>query len=142
MKCIYIIILLFFLCLLFIYVQDSFFDKFVDMDGVIFVYILKVMFSLMFDMKMEGVNIGEVVFKLDNIQILSCEKFDIIVKLKKEIVFISFKNGYEELMCINDEGEKIIIYLKWNKNKEKEFVLMSQEKNEFIIIVIIGNLIL
>lgn len=31
-------------------------------------------------------------------------------------------------MRINDEGEKTIIYLKRNKNKEKEFVLMSQEK--------------
>ena len=52
------------------------------------------------------------------------------------------KNGYEELMRINDEGEKTIIYLKRNKNKEKEFVLMSQEKNEFTIIAITGNLTL
>ena len=39
----------------------------------------------------------------------------------------------------NDEGEKTIIYLKRNKNKEKEFVLMSQEKNEFTIIAIQFN---
>ena len=45
-------------------------------------------------------------------------------------------------MRINDEGEKTIIYLKRNKNKEKEFVLMSQEKNEFTIIAITGNLTL
>ena len=75
-------------------------------------------------------------------QILSCEKPDIIAKLKKETAFISPKNGYEELMRINDEGEKTIIYLKRNKNKEKEFVLMSQEKNEFTIIAITGNLTL
>ena len=67
---------------------------------------------------------------------------DIIAKLKKETAFISPKNGYEELMRINDEGEKTIIYLKRNKNKEKEFVLMSQEKNEFTIIAITGNLTL
>ena len=93
------------------------------------------------DMKTEGVNIGEVASKLDNIQILSCEKPDIIAKLKKNS-FMSPKNGYEELMRINDEGEKTIIYLKRNKNKEKEFVLMSQEKNEFTIIAITGNLTL
>ena len=58
------------------------------------------------NMKTEGVNIGEVASKLDNIQILSCEKPDIIAKLKKETAFISPKNGYEELMRINDEGEK------------------------------------
>ena len=130
------------LCSLFTYAQDSFFDKFADMEGVTSVYISKAMLSLMPNMKTEGVNIGEVASKLDNIQILSCEKPDIIAKLKKETAFISPKNGYEELMRINDEGEKTIIYLKRNKNKEKEFVLMSQEKNEFTIIAITGNLTL
>ena len=142
MKRTYIITLLLSLCSLFTYAQDSFFDKFGDMDGVTSVYISKAMLSLMPDMKTEGVNIGEVASKLDNIQILSCEKPDIITKLKKETAFISPKNGYEELMRINDEGEKTIIYLKRNKNKEKEFVLMSQEKNEFTIIAITGNLTL
>lgn len=131
MKRTYIITLLLSLCSLFTYAQDSFFDKFADMEGVTSVYISKAMLSLMPNMKTEGVNIGEVASKLDNIQILSCEKPDIIAKLKKETAFISPKNGYEELMRINDEGEKTIIYLKRNKNKEKEFVLMSQEKNEF-----------
>ena len=142
MKRTYIITLLRSLCSLFTYAQDSHFDKFADMDGVTSVYISKAMLSLMPDMKTEGVNIGEVASKLDNIQILSCEKPDIIAKLKKETAFISPKNGYEELMRINDEGEKTIIYLKRNKNKEKEFVLMSQEKNEFTIIAITGNLTL
>ena len=45
------------------------------------------MLSLMPDMKTEGVNIGEVASKLDNIQILSCEKPDIIAKLKKRDSF-------------------------------------------------------
>ena len=53
-----------------------------------------------------------------------------------------FTYAQVELMRINDEGEKTIIYLKRNKNKEKEFVLMSQEKNEFTIIAITGNLTL
>ena len=62
-----------------------------DMDGVTSVYISKAMLSLMPDMKTEGVNIGEVASKLDNIQILSCEKTDLIAKLKKETAFISPK---------------------------------------------------
>ena len=138
MKRTYIITLLLSLCSLFTYAQDSFFDKFADMDGVTSVYISKAMLSLMPDMKTEGVNIGEVASKLDNIQILSC----VTAQIKKDISYISPKNGYEELMRINDEGEKTIIYLKRNKNKEKEFVLMSQEKNEFTIIAITGNLTL
>ncbi len=88
MKRTYIITLLLSLRSLFTYAQDSFFDKFADMDGVTSVYISKAMLSLMPDMKTEGVNIGEVASKLDNIQILSCEKPDIIAKLKKEKAFI------------------------------------------------------
>ena len=142
MKRTYIIILLFSLCSLFMYAQDSRFDKFADMEEVTSVYISKAMLSLMPDMKTEEIYIGELASKLDNIQILNCEKASVTAQIKKDISYISPKNGYEELMRINDEGEKTIIYLKRNKNKEKEFVLMSQEKNEFTIIAITGNLTL
>ena len=52
------------------------------------------------------------------------------------------KNGYEELMRINDEGEKTTIFLKHDKEKQKEFVLLSEEQNELTIIIITGNLTL
>ena len=142
MKRTYIITLLLSLCSLFNYAQESFFDKYADMEGVTSVYISKAMLSLMPDMKTEEIYIGELASKLDNIQILNCEKASVTAQIKKDISYISPKNGYEELMRINDEGEKTIIYLKRNKNKEKEFVLMSQEKNEFTIIAITGNLTL
>lgn len=54
MKRTYIITLLLSLCSLFTYAQDSFFDKFADMDGVTSVYISKAMLSLMPDMKRKG----------------------------------------------------------------------------------------
>lgn len=142
MKRTYIITLLLSLCSLFTYAQDSFFDKFADMDGVTSVYISKAMLSMMPDIQTEGVNIGGVASKLDNIQILSCEKPAVIAKLKKETEFINPKNGYEELIRINDEGEKTTIYLKHDKNGKKEFVLLNNEKEEFTIIIITGNLTL
>lgn len=142
MKRTYIITLLFSLCSLFTYAQDSFFDKFADMDGVTSVYISKAMLSMIPDMQTEGVNISGVASKLDNIQILSCEKPAVIAKLKKETEFINPKNGYEELIRINDEGEKTTIYLKHDKNGKKEFVLLNNEKEEFTIIIITGNLTL
>ena len=129
----YIITLLLSLCSLFTYAQDSFFDKYADMEGVTSVYISKAMLSLMPDMKAEGVNIGKMASKLDNIQILSCEKASVIAQIK---------NGYEELMRINDEGEKTTIFLKHDKEKQKEFVLLSEEQNELTIIIITGNLTL
>lgn len=142
MKRTYIITLLLSLCSLFTYAQDSFFDKFADMEGVTSVYISKAMLSLMPNRKAEGINIGEVASKLNNIRILSCDNPRIITKLKEETAFINPKNGYEELMRINDEGEKTVVYLKQDKTGEKEIVLVCQEKNELSIIAITGNLTL
>ena len=129
MKRTYIITLLLSLCSLFTYAQDSFFDKYADMEGVTSVYISKAMLSLMPDMKAEGVNIGKMASKLDNIQILSCEKASVIAQIKKDV-------------SINDEGEKTTIFLKHDKEKQKEFVLLSEEQNELTIIIITGNLTL
>ena len=142
MKRTYIITLLLSLCSLFTYAQDSFFDKYADMEGVTSVYISKAMLSLMPDMKAEGVNIGKMASKLDNIQILSCEKASVIAQIKKDVSYINPKNGYEELMRINDEGEKTTIFQKQNEGKQKEFVLLCEEQNELTIIIITGNLTL
>ncbi|MDO4181269.1 MAG: DUF4252 domain-containing protein [Bacteroidales bacterium] len=138
----YIITLLLSLCSLCSYAQQSFFDRYADMEGVTSVYISKSMLSLMPNVQAEGVNIGELASKLDNIQILSSEKPDIIAKLKKEVAYIRPQNGYEELMRVNDNGDKTTIYLKRGKNEKKEFVLLNDEKNEFNIIVITGDLTL
>lgn len=140
MKRTYIITLLLSLCSLFTYAQDTYFDKFADMEGVSSVYISKAMLSLMPNMQADGVDIGKIANKLDNIQLISSDRPEIIDQLKKATAHINIKNGYEELMRINDDGEKVTIYLKRNKNGQKEFVLLNNEKDEFMIIVITGNL--
>ena len=86
---------------------------------------------------------AEIIRKIKSIKVLDLESCTASVKerFNKKVNKLNLK-GYDELMRVNDEGEKTIIYLKRNKNKEKEFVLMSQEKNEFTIIAITGNLTL
>lgn len=142
MKRTYIITLLLSLCSLFTYAQESFFDKYADMEGVTSVYISKATLSLMPDMKTEEIYIGELASKLDNIQILNCEKASVTAQIKKDISYISPKNGYQELIRINDEGEKVTIFQKQNEGKQKEFVLLCEEQNELTIIIITGNLTL
>ena len=65
-----------------------------------------------------------------------------LLSLKKETSFITSKNGYEELMDINEEGEKTTIYLKQNKNGTNEFILVNRQKEDFNLIFIIGKLTL
>lgn len=142
MKRTYIITLLLALCSVYTYAQEHFFDKFAEMEGVASVYISKTMLSLMPDVQAEGINIGEIASKLDCIRILSCDKPEIIERLKKETAFINPKNGYEELMRINDKGEKTTIYLKQNKSGIKEVVLLNNEKEDFQLVSITGTLTL
>lgn len=129
---------------LFCHAQQSFFDKYADMDGVSSVYITKSMLSMFPDMagKINGVNVGNIASRLNNIQILSCEKASIIEKLRKETKNINTKNGYEELMKIRDDGDKTAIYFKEKKKGNNEFVLITDEEDEFTIISITGKITL
>ena len=144
MKRISIIVLLMTLCSVYSYGQQSFFDKYAEMDGVTSVYITKSMLSLFpqGQTNVNGVNIGNIASRLDNIQILSSDKPDIIAKLRKETADINSRNGYEELMRIREDGEKTTIYFRDKKQEKKEFVLLTDEKDELTIISIVGDLTL
>ena len=124
------------------YGQQSFFDKYAEMEGVTSVYITKSMLSLFpkGQTSVNGVNIGNIASRLDNIQILSVDEQPIIDKLRKETSSINTRNGYEELMRVREDGEKTTSYFKDGKKYKKEFVLLVDEKNEFTIISIVGDL--
>ena len=132
------------LCSVCSYGQQSFFDKYAEMDGVTSVYITKSMLSLFpkGQTNVNGVNIGNIASRLDNIQILSADEQPIVDKLRKETSHINTRNGYEELMRIREDGEKTTIYFKDSKKDKKEFVLLQDAKNEFTIISIVGDLTL
>ena len=65
------------------YGQSSHFDKFADMEGVTSVYISKSMISLFpqGNTNVNGINIGNIADRLDNIQILSADEKETIANL-------------------------------------------------------------
>ena len=132
------------LCSVCSYGQQSFFDKYAEMDGVTSVYISKSMLSLFpkGQTNVNGINIGDIASRLDNIQILSADEQPIVDKLRKETSDINTRNGYEELMRVREDGEKTTIYFKDGKKDKKEFVLLQDSKDEFTIISIVGDLTL
>lgn len=143
MKRIYIITLLLSLCSVFSMAQqESVFEELAEMKGVSSVYISKAMFQLMPDMKTEGLNLGPFIRKLESVQILSSEKAESTVKMKKALQYISPRNGYEELMRVTEDGEKMIIYWKQGKQGKNEFVMLNDEGKEYTAIVIVGGLTL
>lgn len=140
MKRIYIFSLLLTLSTLFCQAQQSFFDKYAEMDEVTSVYITKSMLKMFPSMSgtINGVDVGNLASKLENIQILSADDSNIIEQLRKDTKHINSKNGYEELLRVRDDGDKTTIYFKEQK-KNSEFILITDEGNEFTIISIVGN---
>ena len=140
MKRIYIFSLLLTLSTFICQAQQSFFDKYAEMDGVSSVYITKSMLKMFPSMsgKINGVDVGNLASKLENIQILSADEPNIIEQLRKDTKHISTKNGYDELLRVRDDGDKTTIYFK-EKKKNSEFILITDEGNEFTIISIVGN---
>lgn len=140
MKRIYIFSLLLTLSTLFCQAQQSFFDKYAEMDEVTSVYITKSMLKMFPSMSgtINGVDVGNLASKLENIQILSADDSSIIEQLRKDTKHINSKNGYEELIRVRDDGDKTTIYFKEQK-KNSEFILITDSGNEFNIISIVGN---
>lgn len=120
--------------------QDSFFRKFADREDITSVYISKSMLRMMPNVQADGIDIGGVASKLDNIQILSCEKPEVVPQIRKELTFLNSQNGYEELMKVNDAGEHTVIYLKEHPGEAKEYVLLCDEKRELTVVILKGNL--
>ena len=134
-------ILLCFCTAIFAHAQTDQFDRFSDMDGVSSVYISKAMFDMMPDMKSEELNLEGLTGKLENLQVFSSEKSSVIEKMKNTARQV-FKpgNGYETLVRIRDNGEHVDIYLKKHSDNLNEFAVLTQEKNEFTVIIITGRL--
>ena len=121
------------------------FDKMAEMEGVTSVHISKAMFKLLSGMgiKADGINLQSVMPKLESLQIITCEKPEIIPLLKKEAEAFSTKEGYEELMRVKEDDSHTIILQKQHEDKPNEYVLVNIEGNEeFNLILMKGTLTL
>lgn len=124
-----------------LHAQENFFEKFADRKGVTSVYISKRMFGMMKNIDSGNINLANVADKISGLQILSCENKTVADELRKETAHINRENGYEELMRVREEGERVTIYVKEGK-KENEYVLLVDEPDEFVIILLNGQLTL
>ena len=131
---------------LFCNAQQSFFDRYAEWRDIKTVYISKRMLKMVKsydgEVKVNGMRLGIMNEGLEKIQIFNCEVKPAIEKLREETRELVPANGYEEVISIRDEGEKVSILFKELKENLSEFVLITDRPNEFNIISIVGKITL
>ena len=142
----YIITLMLVFGTLFCNAQQSFFDRYAEWRDIKTVYISKRMLKMVKsydgEVKVNGMRLGIMNEGLENIQIFSCKEKPAVEKMREEVSELIPSTGYEEVISIRDEGEKVSILFRELKENLSEFVLITDRKNEFNIISIVGNITL
>ena len=126
--------------------QQSFFDRYAEWRDVKTVYISKRMLKMVKsydgEVKVNGMRLGIMNEGLENIQIFSCKEKPAVEKMREEVSELIPSTGYEEVISIRDEGEKVSILFRELKENLSEFVLITDRANEFNIISIVGKITL
>ena len=118
--------------------QDALFDKYEDTNGVTTVFISKTMLSMIPNVKAGNHDISEIASKLDQLRILTCEKASLIPRILEDAKKIYKNDGYEAIMRMNDEGEKMTIYQRTLRGGKNEFVLLQEDSSDLNIINVKG----
>ena len=111
-------------------------EKYADMKNVTYVYISKAMIGMAQKMSapsVPGMEMKKVMPKLTGIQIISSDNKSANAKLKAEVADIIKKEKYEVLMQVDDDGEKVRIYLHEGKTQSAIIMLTEAEKEVTII---------
>ena len=131
---------------LFCNAQQSFFDRYAEWRDIKTVYISKRMLKMVKsydgEVKINGMRLGIMNEGLENIQIFNCKEKNAIDKMREEVSELIPSTGYEEVISIRDEGEKVSILFRELKENLSEFVLITDRANEFNIISIVGKITL
>jgi transcription antitermination factor NusA-like protein len=115
------------------------FEKYADTKNVTYVYISKYMIGMVGKMaNMPGVDISSLSNKLSAIQIITSDLPDAGKKLKKDVQGILSSGKYEKLMQINEDDNKVNIYLSEGKH-QSAVVMISDGDGSVTVMVFSGK---
>ena len=138
MKKLLLFLLLIFTCNM-AFGQKALFDKYDDVDGISTVYISPTMMRMMKNVKAGNKDISRIANRLDHIYILECERPSMINSIKATAEAYYRRGKYALVMKTKSKGEVVNIYEKKYRNGKSEFVLLSVESNELVIINLFGK---
>lgn len=123
--------------------QKELFDKYEDNKGVSTVVISKTLLNLAGGFSsISDKKLSKMAGKMDNVRILNCHDKGLIAKIKADAQAIYTRDEYEEMMRINEEGQRVVIYQRVLKSGKNEYALSNVGDSDLSIINITGILTL
>ena len=123
--------------------QKELFDKYEDNKGVSTVVISKTLLNLAGGFSsISDKKLSKMAGKMDNGRILNCHDKGLIAKIKADAQAIYTRDEYEEMMRINEEGQRVVIYQRVLKSGKNEYALSNVGDSDLSIINITGILTL
>ena len=124
--------------------QDStsrMFDKFEKNKEVTTVFISKAVLGLIpsATASVEGVDIGELKDKLEQLEIYTSKNADACKTFRIEMEAVQKEKNVEMLMSIKDKGDTIKFYARKDGGKIKELLMFVNEPDECVIIRLLGS---
>lgn len=122
--------------------QSALFQKYQDNQAVNIVMISKAMFRMMPNIDVGNHNIRKIASKIDNLQVLTCERQALIAKISKDALATYARQPWEEVMRYKEGTGTTIIYMHAMGKGKYEYALYTTERGELQIISITGNITL
>ena len=133
-----ILIILCLFCTSTVFAQSKLFDKYADMDDVTSVYISKAMFQMMPTIEKVGVNLMNMKGKIESLQLVSTEKPDKIVQMKKEFSQL-VTTQHLELMRVKEGKNRVNFYSNMKGDLIKELIMLAETEENYTAILLVGN---
>lgn len=121
---------------------DDIFNEYKNAKKAEYVHIPKLLLKAARMMNSDDSDASKVLSKINSVTVLSfdeCKKS--IRKDLTEKVNNLGSNGYEELMRVKDDGEKVTIYTKGDGDNIKELVIFTGGDDDTALIKITGNIL-
>ena len=88
--------------------------------------------------KIKGINLENMIGKIESLQLVSTEKKDKIAEMKKEFAQL-ITTRHEELMRVKENNANVRIYSLTQGDMVKELVMLVEENDSFTAILLNGN---
>jgi len=120
------------------YAQNKLFDKYAEMENITSVYISKAMFEMMPKIETEGLNLMNMIGKIESLQVISSQQQDQIPQMRKDFTKL-VDSKHQELMRVRNGKTRATFYANMKGDQIKDLLMLAEADTSFTVIQLLGN---